>query len=79
MATQELTNVLSREVGIPKSCCAGSDRIQTDLQQRPKTMLLGLPCVHCKAYFEADFEACPICGCKERIGIARGTASLVVM
>ena len=34
-------------------------------ESRP-TMLLGLPCARCKAYFAANLAACPICGCKEK-------------
>ena len=32
-----------------------------------KPVLLGLPCARCKAYYEADLKACPICGCPERV------------
>ena len=27
----------------------------------------GLPCAQCRAYYEADLAACPICGCGERV------------
>jgi len=33
----------------------------------PGAVLSGLPCAHCKAYFAADLEICPLCGCKERV------------
>ena len=33
----------------------------------PRAVLLGLPCAHCKAYFAADLEVCPLCGCKDRV------------
>ena len=33
------------------------------------SMLLGLPCASCKAYYAAVLEACPVCGCKERAAV----------
>lgn len=27
----------------------------------------GLPCANCRAYYTADLEVCPICGCRERV------------
>lgn len=27
----------------------------------------GLPCSHCRSYFPADMDACPICKCPERV------------
>jgi hypothetical protein len=32
----------------------------------PKTVLLGLPGLCCRAYYDASFDACPVCGCKDR-------------
>jgi RNA polymerase subunit RPABC4/transcription elongation factor Spt4 len=42
-------------------------------------MFLGLPCAHCKGYFAADLEVCPICGCNERVVIGKGVAKVVVV
>ena len=39
------------------------------LQPHPRSMLLGLPCANCKAYYAAVLEACPVCGCKERTAL----------
>lgn len=33
------------------------------------SMLLGLPCARCRVYYAAVLEACPVCGCKERIAL----------
>lgn len=55
---------------------AGSDSVP-GLQQHP--MLLGLPCARCKAYFAADLEVCPICGCNERVVIGKRVEKVVVM
>ncbi len=35
-----------------------------------KPVLLGLPCARCKAYYEAELKACPICRCLERVSPA---------
>ena len=56
-----------------------SDSAPPAPQQRPKAMLLGLPCAHCKGYFAADLEVCPICGCKERVVIGKRVAKVVVV
>lgn len=32
-----------------------------------KPVLLGLPCARCKAYYESELKACPICSCPERV------------
>lgn len=58
---------------------ASSDSVPPGLQQGPKVMLLGLPCAHCKGYFAADLEVCPICGCTERVVIGKAVAKVVVM
>jgi hypothetical protein len=34
-----------------------------------RSLLLGLPCASCKAYYAAVLEACPVCGCKERTAL----------
>jgi len=41
---------------------------------RAKPSLLGLPCSRCRAYYEAELTACPICGCTERVAAASPTA-----
>lgn len=40
---------------------------------RAKPSLLGLPCSHCRTYYEAELTACPICGCTERVAAASPT------
>ena len=32
-----------------------------------KPILFGLPCSGCRAYYDAELKACPICGCAERV------------
>lgn len=79
MAPQKVMNVLSSQAGLLESWPASFDSVPPGLQPRPKAMLLGLPCAHCKAYFAADLEVCPICGCNERVVIGKRVASVVVM
>lgn len=79
MATQILTNASSAQAQHSDSWCESFDDGMQGLEPRPKAMLLGLPCSRCSAYYAADLEACPICGCKQRISAAWPTASAVVM
>jgi hypothetical protein len=39
------------------------------LLSRLKHVLLGLPCVGYMAYYDAELDACPVCGCKERTSV----------
>ncbi len=32
-----------------------------------KPILFGLPCARCRAYYDAELKACPICACPERV------------
>lgn len=43
---------------------------------RPKN-LFGLPCANCKAYFESDLTACPVCGCNQRVSVKSTLPRLV--
>jgi len=79
MATQKGVNELSGQGGLIESWPAGFNSVVSGLQLRPKAMLLGLPCAHCKAYFAADLDVCPICGCNERVVIGKRAANVVVM
>ena len=79
MATQKGVNELSGQGGLTESWPAGFDSVVSGLQQRPKAVLLGLPCAHCKVYFAADLKVCPICGCNARVVIGIRAANVVVM
>ena len=35
--------------------------------RRLKPVLLGLPCAGCRVYYDAELDACPVCGAKERV------------
>ena len=42
-----------------------ASEISDNLQE--KHIGYGLPCANCRAYYTADLEVCPICGCRERV------------
>jgi len=43
---------------------------------RAKPSLLGLPCSRCRAYYEAELDACPVCGCTERVSPTAASPTL---
>ncbi len=49
-----------------KPCCDENPESMLDNLRGPNHALFGLPCARCRAYYDADLDACPICGCKER-------------
>jgi len=79
MATQQGINELSGQGGLIETWPARFDSVVSGPQPRPKAALLGLPCADCKAYFVADLEVCPICGCNERVVIGKRVEKVVVM
>jgi hypothetical protein len=79
MATQKVMNVLDSPAGLIESWPAGFDFVLPGPQQRSKTVLLGLPCARCRAYYGADVELCTVCGCEERVQIVNPVASVLVM
>jgi len=46
---------------------------------KAETVMYGLPCADCKAYYSSQLEACPICKCTERVspnaGLRRATVA----
>jgi hypothetical protein len=79
MATQKVMSGLSSQAGLVDLWPASLGSAPPGLPLRPKAMLLGLPCARCNAYFAADLEVCPICGCNERVVIGKRVASVAVM
>ena len=70
MATQSLMNGLSDQTGISRSWVDEDLNSElSSLRRCPRTMLLGLPCAHCRTYFAAELAACPICGCKDKVPV----------
>jgi hypothetical protein len=43
-----------------------------DVVRAPRAVGYGMPCAHCRAYYPADMQACPICHTKERVSPAAG-------
>jgi hypothetical protein len=48
-------------------------------QPGPGPLRYGLPCANCRIYYEAEFAACPICGCGERMSAATEFAHIAAM
>jgi len=44
-----------------------AEMAQTFVAPKPKAVGYGLPCLHCRAYYPADMNACPICKSSERV------------
>ena len=58
-----------------KPCCDKNPESTLDDLSGPNHVLFGLPCARCRAYYDADLDACPICGCKERVSPTQGSRS----
>ena len=41
----------------------------SETREHSKLGLVGLPCAHCRAYYDASFGACPLCGCEEKLWV----------
>ena len=78
MATHILMNVSSAQAGHSDSWRESFDHGMPGLEPPPKAMLLGLPCADCLAYYAADLEACPICGCNARLAATKSAPSVVM-
>jgi hypothetical protein len=68
MTTRKPENGISSCVCTPDPWCDESpESVFSELRGCPKPALLGLPCARCKVYYDADLDACPLCGCKWRV------------
>jgi hypothetical protein len=68
MATQKILDSVSSQASIPGPWCDESpESVLSELRDRPKPILLGLPCARCRAYYDAKLATCPCCGCDERV------------
>jgi len=74
MTTREAEKAFSSAACTPDPWCDESpESVLPELRGRSKPALIGLPCARCSAYYDADLNACPICGCKERVSPTAGT------
>ncbi len=48
-------------------CDEDPDSVLREAGAGAKPRLLGLPCVSCGAYYEAEFTTCPLCGSDTRV------------
>jgi hypothetical protein len=72
MGTQHLVSAASAQFGIPEPWRDEDSNSEVPGRAaRGKEMLLGLPCARCRAYYAAQLEVCPVCGCKERTLLRR--------
>lgn len=54
-------------------CDESPESVLSELRGGAKPALLGLPCARCRAYYDADLSACPVCGCTERVSPTAGS------
>jgi hypothetical protein len=59
-----------------KPCCEKNPESTLDDLSGLNHVLFGLPCTRCRAYYDADLDACPICGCKERVSPTQGSPAV---
>jgi hypothetical protein len=75
--TRGAVNGLSCQKCAPDPWCAESpESVISELRGQPKPALPGLPCARCRAYYDADLDACPLCGCKWRISPIAGCPAI---
>jgi hypothetical protein len=78
MGAANLTNSVDNLANCSESWRETFDREMPGRESRPRAMLLGLPCSRCSAYYAADLDACPMCGCTVRVGPAMPAATVVM-
>lgn len=59
-----------------KPCCNKNPESMLGNPSGLNHVLFGLPCARCRAYYDADLDACPICGCKERVSSTQGSLAV---
>jgi hypothetical protein len=70
MGMQTPEHLINSQSRIPEPWRRELNFAVPDLPECRRGVLLGLPCAHCKKYFAADLEACPLCGCNGRVPLA---------
>lgn len=74
--------VVSLDAGRPSRTDAWSDEspesLLAEMRDAAKPKLLGLPCARCRAYYDADLDACPLCGCKWRVSPTAGSRAILL-
>ena len=68
MASRKILHGVSGQACAPDPWCDECpESVLSGMRGVPKPILLGLPCARCRAYYDADLTACPICGRGERV------------
>lgn len=65
MATEKVVSIRASDA--EPWCDESPEFVLAEMRGTAKPSLLGLPCARCHAYYDADLDACPICGCGERV------------
>ncbi len=67
-ARSEYMEIISSQAGTSFAPGHNSrETVPSEPPERLKSVLVGLPCACCKVYYDAGADACPVCGCKERL------------
>jgi len=66
IASRDVQLKLVRLACSPNPCHDESREHRLPQLRRLKPVLLGLPCAGCRVYYDAELDACPVCGSKER-------------
>ena len=68
MASKAIVDEISNGARAPDPWCDESpESVLEELRGPQKPILLGLPCARCRLYYDAKLDACPRCGCTERV------------
>jgi hypothetical protein len=68
--------VLGEPVATVDWCDESPDSVLPSACGPSKPLLLGLPCSHCRAYYDAQLTDCPVCGCSERVSPTPATLTV---
>jgi hypothetical protein len=53
--------------GVESWCDQSPESVIPEFVRPSRNLFYGLPCAHCKAYYDSELQACPVCGCTERV------------
>ena len=59
-------------------CGKSPESVLSGIQRISAPVLLGLPCAQCRTYYDAQLDACPVCGCRERLWPREQSCSVIL-